>query len=333
MTNKFNEKSATFQVNSLVVTDVAPKLLTAIAGGTAPEVVVGGSVPYAELWARHAVLPLDDYLKSSKVIQPEDFFESNWKRARWKGATYGVPAIEAFVSFGFGWNEELIQKAGLSGDKPPTTFDELFEWHTKLTSFDQAKNLRVLGFDPGDAVSGSVFFWTRSHGVEYWDAANLKYNLDNPETAEAFATMKKFYDHVGAEKIDGFRKSYGQWTQSPTAAFPTGVSATIVNGYWQPGELTKSGRARSSAQLGACLDEEEGRQDPVRGRPLHLQPRNEPRRVGSSSRSTSRPTRRSRPFSSRPAGSAPRSRTWPRWTRRSIPGSTSSSSRRPRRPR
>jgi ABC-type glycerol-3-phosphate transport system substrate-binding protein len=45
---------------------------------------------------------------------------------------------------------------------------------------------------------------------------------------------------VGAEKIDGYRNSYGTWTESPTASFPAGVQAMIINGYWQPGELARA---------------------------------------------------------------------------------------------
>jgi hypothetical protein len=52
--------------------------------------------------------------------------------------------------------------------------------------------------------------------------------------------IQKFYDIAGADKIAGFYKSYGTWTESPTAMFPSGVEAANINGYWAPGELAKS---------------------------------------------------------------------------------------------
>ena len=241
--NRFNETSNTFQVNGLQVSGIGEKMLTAIAGGTAPDAAINGF--YSEYWARGAALPLDDRIRSSTVIKREDFFEPNWVGALWKGKTYGVPAIECFVGWGLSWNVELVQKGGLDPEKPPQTIEELYEWHTKLTVFDEAKNVKILGFDPMDAMAGGIgspdpFYWGAAWGFKYFDQDKLQYNFDNPDFVEILTVIKKFYDFVGAEKVDGFRKSYGTWTQSPTASFPSGVEALIINGYWQPGELVKS---------------------------------------------------------------------------------------------
>jgi len=44
----------------------------------------------------------------------------------------------------------------------------------------------------------------------------------------------------GVQKIGGFHNSYGTWTESPTAAMPSGVEDMNINGYWAPGELAHS---------------------------------------------------------------------------------------------
>ncbi|MES4786974.1 MAG: hypothetical protein C4294_15470, partial [Nitrospiraceae bacterium] len=54
--NRFNETSNTFQVNGLQVSGIGEKMLTAIAGGTAPDAAINGF--YSEYWARGAALPL-----------------------------------------------------------------------------------------------------------------------------------------------------------------------------------------------------------------------------------------------------------------------------------
>ena len=245
--NRFNEKTTAFQINSLQVAQLPDKMLTAIAGGTPPDVAVNG--PYAEFWARGAALSLDDRINASAVIKRGDFFEANWRLAGWKGKTYGVPVIECFLRWGLSWNEELVEKAGLNREKPPQTFDELYEWHTKITTFDQAKNVKVLGFDPMDAMAAGAgganpFFYGAAWGFKHFDEEKLQFNFDNPDFVDVLTTIKRFYDFVGAEKVDGFRKSYGTWTQSPTASFPSGVEGLIINGYWQPGELVKSAPGR-----------------------------------------------------------------------------------------
>jgi len=65
----------------------------------------------------------------------------------------------------------------------------------------------------------------------------MVFHFDDDRFVDALTTIKRFYDSVGVEKMAGYRSSYGTWTQSPTASFPAGVQAMIVNGPWQPGEL------------------------------------------------------------------------------------------------
>ena len=68
----------------------------------------------------------------------------------------------------------------------------------------------------------------------------MKYNFDNDQMIQAMTMIQKFTDIAGAEKIAGFTKAYGTWTESPTAMLPSGVEGANINGYWGPGELAKS---------------------------------------------------------------------------------------------
>ena len=215
-------------------------LLTAIASG---EGLDGCSnYPYSELYARGAALAVDDWLAKSTVIKKEDIFDASWRGATYKGKTWGVPAIEGFVRYGLCANVAMLEAEGLDPTKLPTTWEELFEHHKLLTKFDEAGNLKQLGCDPYDAMGGSFGYgdpWIipNSWGFEYYDADNAKFNINNPEMVEAWEVFTPFYDHVGAEKMAGFRQSYGTWTD-PAASFVVGTQAYQINGYWTPGSLT-----------------------------------------------------------------------------------------------
>ncbi len=217
-------------------------MLTAIASGSGPD--GGSNLTYCELYARDAVLPIDEYLAKSSIIKKEDIFEAAWNGATYKGKIWGVPAIEGFVRYGLCANVAMLEKEGLDPAKPPTTWEELFDAHKKLTKFDDAGNLKQLGFDPYDAMGGSFGYgdpWVigYSWGFKYFDDQNMKFNIDNPDMVEAWKVFTDFYDVVGAEKMAGFRQSYGTWTD-PTGSFVVGTQAYQVNGYWTPGELTHS---------------------------------------------------------------------------------------------
>ena len=241
----FNLQSDAIYVERLQVDSVHQKYLTAIAGGDPPDVEIG-NLNYSEFWARQVLYEMDDWVQTSTEIDVSDFLPAALDGAKWMGKMYGLPCIESSIRFAFSYNVALIEGAGLDPDNPPQTWDEAFEWHVKTTKFDSAGNIEILGFDPMDAMGGSgpgppdPFFWPPSFGLTWWEKEANKFHFDDERFVTILATIKKFYDHAGVEKMSGYRSSYGTWTQSPTASFPAGVQAMIVNGPWQPGELAHS---------------------------------------------------------------------------------------------
>lgn len=238
----FNEQSQTIYVHGLQVTDAMDKYLTAIGGGAPPDLAIcNGSYP--EIWARGVVMPLDDWIETSDLITKEDIFPSSWVEGSWQGKIYGIPAVESYLRFGLCYHEKVVQDAGLDPGNPPETWDETFEWHEKINKLDAVGNLEILGFDPREAMAGSgpgpanPLFWAQSFGHKFWTREDNKFHFDDPKWVAALKTIKRFYDAVGVEKIEGYRSSYSTWTHSPTSSFPAGVQAMSINGYWVPGEM------------------------------------------------------------------------------------------------
>ena len=240
----FNKNHDDFQVKPLQVSDISTKLQAAIAGGNPPAVETG-NINFAQFWVSGAATPLDAYIQKSKVINPTDIFEANLAAGKWKGKTYGVPAVEAFLRWGLCLNKALLDKNGLKADNLPTDFDTMYQWAKQMTVVESSGAIKVLGFDPLDAMGGSFgdgdpFFWPAAYNFKYYDEGTGQYNFNNDMMIESFTWIQKFYDITGADKIAGFTKAYGTWTESPTAMFPSGVEGANINGYWAPGELAKS---------------------------------------------------------------------------------------------
>lgn len=240
----FNSTHDQLQIKPLQVTEITQKLLTAIAGGNPPAVETG-NITFSEFWIKGAAIQLDDYLKKSTVIVPSDMFEANLKSGQWKGKTFGVPAVEGFLRWGLCFNKAFLDQKGIKETALPATFDDLYLFAKDTTVIEASGAITSLGFDALDAMGGSFgdgdpFYWPAAYGLKYFDEATGKYNFDNPQMIDAFTMVQKFYDIAGADKIAGFHKSYGSWTESPTAMFPTGVEAANINGYWAAGELSKS---------------------------------------------------------------------------------------------
>ena len=186
--------------------------LAAIASGTPPDII--SDVPYLELIVRGVCLPLDDYIAGSSVVSltDGDIRKEHWEVFAWEGKHYGVPAVDTAGREGMGYNLDLIEKAGLTLENPPQTWDEVFEWHKKITTYDAAGNLDVLGMNPFaerlEATSyGDPWVLPQIWGFHYYNADEQKYEIDRPETVDFLNMIKKFFDDVGAEKMNGLTQA------------------------------------------------------------------------------------------------------------------------------
>lgn len=273
----FNEQSDDVKVVRTQVSEMHDKLLTSIAGGTPPDLGVC-CVSYAELFVRGTFEPLNDLIEASSVIDPAEFVPGLFESMTWQGSTYGVPAFENGPRYGFIYNNAILAEAGLDGASPPETWDEMFEWHTALTKFDNAGNVEVIGFDPRDATAGNgprtniPFFWGLTYGLDIWDQDTLTFHFDDEKFVNALATIKRFYDFVGVEQMQAFRDSFGGWTGSPTASFPSGVQASLVTGYYAPGELSSTSPDMDYSVFWAPTPEERRgvRFQSVGGHPIYI---------------------------------------------------------------
>jgi hypothetical protein len=218
------------------------KLLTAVAAGTPPAVETGAT--WIDFWLAGGAIPLDDYIKASKVLNMSDLFDSMVTGGQVKGKTFGVPAVECFLRWEQCANVDILKGKNLDPANLPTDFDTLYEWAKQTTQVDSSGAIKVLGFDPLDAEGavwgGDAFFWSAAYDYKYYDTTNQKYNFQADQMVQIMTQIQKFVDIVGADKLASFTKAYGTWTESPTAMFPTGIEGLNINGYWAPGELVKS---------------------------------------------------------------------------------------------
>jgi multiple sugar transport system substrate-binding protein len=220
---------ATFEWKSGVNNDA---VLTAVAGGTPPD--GASNINYVNFMAKGQFQDLGPRIDGSGVIKKDDFIDASWKNGAWKGVQYGVPGIEHFLNYGLNFNSQQVQEAGLDPAKPPVTWSETLEWHKKLTKFDAAGNVQVVGLDPYDAMAGETDFQGISFGFTPYDENTNKHDFNNAAMIESLKVGAEFYKVVGPDKMVAMRQVEGQggWGGS----FNAGVQSMLIEGYWHPGE-------------------------------------------------------------------------------------------------
>ncbi len=213
---------------------------TAVAAGTPPD--VGDLGPQFDFALGGKLMDLTPFVDASEKITPEMFYEQNWRQGNWQGLQFGVPAHEGFVRRTLFYNRDMVANAGLDPETPPTTIEEMFEWHKKLTVFDAAGNMTQFGIDPYDAEGGTgpggdgwgiadVF------DIPWFDEATGTFALDHERMVEALDTYAEFVRFMGPDNLQGMRSVEGQGTWG--GSFNAEVQAMIIEGYWHCGETVK----------------------------------------------------------------------------------------------
>lgn len=123
MTAKFEQLNPDIRVKVQAIPWSAAydKIITAVAGGTGPDVAQMGTTWMAEFGSIGVFEELSDYIAKSEVINKEDFFAGSYETCVVGGKVYGVPwYVDTRVLF---YRTDLLAEKGFDG--PPQTWDEL----------------------------------------------------------------------------------------------------------------------------------------------------------------------------------------------------------------
>ena len=119
------------EVQSLPWTAAHEKLLTAFAGDATPDICQLGNTWIPEFVALRALEPLDRYVASSTVVDPERLFQSaSWTRTAWMASCTGCPGTSTPVCCSI--VAILLAQAGFA--EPPRSWEE---WSRALAAIKQ----------------------------------------------------------------------------------------------------------------------------------------------------------------------------------------------------
>ena len=211
--------------------------MTAVAGGTAPDVYhryIGG---FAELMARGVMLPLDDLIAAAKDFDPDIYLGSQWDNGKWDGVTYGIPVLEGGAMPAICWHKHLIEEAGGDPELGPRTWPELLEMSRALLKFDDDGNLTQAGYDPKDAYAFTVIAWPVVFDENFISGDKRTFTFDSDAWAEGLNIIAQFWLDAGVDKMQAFADQWGYWTGYASSGFNNAKRGMIMNGNWMPGAM------------------------------------------------------------------------------------------------
>ncbi len=201
------------------------KLLTAVAAGTPPDLILQDRFTISGWAARGAFLALND-LVARDGIDSSEFYEACWNEAIYRGKVYGIPWDTD--ARGLYYNRSIMRQYGYN--RSPENWDELAEWGAKMTRRKGVSVYEQVGFAPlwGNTYL-SLYSW--QNGGSLLSDDGLRCTMTDVKNIESLAWMKKAYDAIGGyPSVRGFE--YAGGFGGMVDPFITGRVVMIINGTW-----------------------------------------------------------------------------------------------------
>lgn len=209
----FNASQDEYEVTYVGQELVEEKLLTALASGSVPDVVLWDRYNTPLYVPKNALAPLDEYIEADGVDTTQ-FYEQAMGELVVEGETYGLPLLVDNRSLFY--NTELLADAGV---EPPTDWDSLKEAAEAVTEQDGGK-LSVAGFALDDP--GLFNIWLRQAGGQMFSDDGATTAFNSPEGLEVLEFWQGLLD-AGV-----YEPGFGEGVDS----FAEGSTAIKYDGPW-----------------------------------------------------------------------------------------------------
>lgn len=213
--------------------NIEPKVLTAFAGGTAPDVLDFQDEPFIGFAKRGVFMDIGPLMEKFPIVNPEDLFPHAMEMFLYNGKQYAMPIAGGPITVFY--NKTLFEKAGLNYPTYSWTINDCLEGWKKLTQ-DIDNDGRIDQFGTS-MTTGWVYFmpWLFMHGTRFL----------SPIPYVQGVTRSAINCPEGIEALQWWQDLRWKHNLTPTPAqegllgaewFKTGRVASTVTGPWMFGE-------------------------------------------------------------------------------------------------
>jgi len=171
--------------------DTMTKAMTALKGGTPPNLSVILSTEIFTLIDNDAIVPFDDLVTTDQEKKwLGSFYPALMENSRTAGKTWSIPFQRSTIVMYY--NKDAFRKAGLNPDAPPATWDELVEMGKKLVAKDSSGKVTQWGLE---IPSTGYPYWMfgalcRQNGEVLMNTAGTEVYFKNPGVVQALDFWK-----------------------------------------------------------------------------------------------------------------------------------------------
>lgn len=205
------------------------KLLSALAGGTAPDLLITDNPTAAYQYvAEGSFMSLDETLQKIN-LDVSAFFDGCKDVMYYNDTCYLVPQDTNVIMLYY--NPDIATECGLDPENPPTTLDELNAWSDAMTVQDSDGNYSRFGLIPWLDSGNDAFVLPFIFGANPYDKETGKIDLTSDQMMKYMSWVQDFAQKYDPEKIGAFTSGLGGMF-SPDHPFMTGKVGMTITGNW-----------------------------------------------------------------------------------------------------
>ena len=194
------------------------KLMTAIVGNVAPDVINQDRFTISDWASRGAFHSLSEYIDrdsghDSLCPTEKQYYPAPWREASYEGKVYAIPtSADNRILY---WNKKIFREeaanlraAGLDPERAPRTWTELLAYSKVLTKFNPDGSLKRAGFMPNFG-NAWLYMYAFQNNANFLSPDGRTCTMNTPEAREALDYIVKGYDIVGGyEKAKSFESGF-----------------------------------------------------------------------------------------------------------------------------
>jgi multiple sugar transport system substrate-binding protein len=227
MVSQFNASHPTIHVTQLNVpsADGDAKLLSAIAGGDAPDLFTEWNPTIGEYAASGAIQPMNKFLTGAYAGVEKSMYPVVLDGGLYNNKLYAIPmSMNTQLLY---YNKSMLKAAGIMS--PPKTLAQLDADSAKEWKFSGGR-LEQIGFYPANT---GLQEWAAVFGVQGEGFVNGKYDLTGEPQAVKMADYIASFDKYPYSSVSAMDTAYGAVAGGQEDPFTMEKEGFEINGVWE----------------------------------------------------------------------------------------------------
>lgn len=203
---KFQEANLGIAVEPTLISadGLQQKYLTAIAGGSPPDVMQLHTRDLPNFASRGALRNCDDLIARDQIDLATTFYPAEVQASSYNGSYFGLPLAVGSANHMTFWNKAHFREAGLDPEKGPSTWTELRDFSIACTVGSDGNFDRIGSFYASTA--SNLERWFYNNNGKFYSEDGLTVTFNSPENIETLTWIIESLEvnYGGFENIQSF---------------------------------------------------------------------------------------------------------------------------------